>query len=78
MTRYVPRVFIECIKSNLFIEVYKVPVKDIAEALLIRTSIPPNFSTPFLTASSTDYSSLISHFNGKAYPPAASISLAAV
>jgi hypothetical protein len=55
-----------------------VVVKLIADALLIRISIPPKCfavsSTAFLTLSS----SLMSHLIAKAFPPAFSISAAAV
>jgi hypothetical protein len=49
-----------------------------ADALLIRISIPPNFATVSSTALLTLSSSLISHLIAKAFPPAFSISAAAV
>lgn len=42
-TKNVPRVLILCIKSYRFISVCAVPVNEIALALLIRMSIPPNY-----------------------------------
>ena len=45
VTKNVPRTLIVYIKSNRFDSVCSVGVKEIAEALLIRISIPPNFST---------------------------------
>ena len=55
-----------------------VPVGEIAEALLMRMSIPPKFSTAFVTASLTCISSRISTSRGSAVPPESSISFAAV
>ena len=52
--------------ENLFIGVSVVGLNQIAEALLTRISIPPNFSTAFFTASVTWDSSLISTLKGKA------------
>jgi len=46
-TRNVPRVLIWCIKSYFFMEVYSVPVRFIADALLIKISMPPNVSITF-------------------------------
>ena len=46
-TRKVPLVFICCIKSKRFIEVFNVGVKEIALALLMHMSIPENSSTVF-------------------------------
>jgi len=40
-----------CIKSYLFMSVSNVPVNEIALALFMTISIPPNTSTPLLTAS---------------------------
>jgi hypothetical protein len=51
-TKNVPLVLIWCIKSYFFIEVYYVPVKLIADALLIKISIPPNVYTTFWIHSS--------------------------
>ena len=45
VTRKVPRTLIVYIKSNRFDSVCSVGVKEIAEALLMRISIPPNFAT---------------------------------
>lgn len=56
----------------------RVSVREIALALLIRISMPPNVSTTFLIASSTSLSLLISHYTPKDFPPASSISLQAV
>ena len=44
----------------------------------MQISIPPNFSTPWATAEATCSSNLISQTTGKAFPPTASISSAAV
>lgn len=52
-TMKVPLILIWCIKSYFFIEISSVPVKLIAEALLIRMSMPPNFSTTLLIQSLT-------------------------
>ena len=60
-TRKVPLPFIECIKSYLFISVFNVPVRLIAEALFTQISMPPNSETVFSTASDTLSSNLISH-----------------
>jgi len=54
--------------------VLSVSVREIALALLITISMPPNFSTAFLTASWTSFSNLISHYTPRAFPPAFSIS----
>ncbi|GMS95436.1 hypothetical protein PENTCL1PPCAC_17611 [Pristionchus entomophagus] len=48
-----------------------------AEALLIRMSMPPNFSAAFCTHSCTFFSSLTSRRTGRAFPPACKISSAA-
>lgn len=50
----------------------------IAEALLMRISIPPKVSTTFWIHSLTLYSFLISHASGSPFPPAFTISSAAV
>jgi len=50
-TRNVPLVLMLCIKSYLFMSVSNVPVNDIALALFMTISIPPNTSTALLTAS---------------------------
>lgn len=47
-----------------------VPVKEIAEALLIRMSMPPNFCTAACTADLTWFSSLTSTMQAKPLPPA--------
>jgi hypothetical protein len=46
----VPLVFIECIKSYLFMSVLSVGVSERALALLIRMSIPPKAATVLSTA----------------------------
>jgi hypothetical protein len=46
----VPRVLTPIIRSNLFAGVFSVFVKLIAEALLIKISIPPNSAAAFSTA----------------------------
>ena len=48
-----------------------------ALALLTSMSIPPKCSTAFLIAASICFSSRMSHWIAKAFPPAASISSAA-
>jgi len=50
----------------------------IALALLTQMSMPPNFLIVCATASATDCSSRMSPTIGSAWPPAASISAAAV
>ena len=50
------------------------PVREIAEALLTRTSMPPKVSTVFATAASTCSSARMSQTSGSARPPACSIS----
>lgn len=55
-----------------------VGVNEMADALLIKISIPPNFSTACWTAVLICASSRTSTIHGKALPPAASISAAAV
>ena len=55
-----------------------VPVSEMADALFTQMSIPPNAATAFSTASWTLASSRTSTTSGKALPPAASISAAAV
>ena len=78
LVRNVPLPFILCIKSYRFISVSRVPVKLIAEALLMHMSIPPNSLTVLSTLSRTLSSFLISHFSGRHFPPASSIDFAAV
>lgn len=48
------------LKNNLFILISSVPTKLIAEALLIKISIPPNLLTTCSIAFDTDSSFLIS------------------
>ena len=74
----VPRTFTSNIKSNRFAGVSSVLVKLIALALFTRISIPPKVSAANLTAASIWFSSLKSHWIANAFPPAASISAAAV
>ena len=50
LIKYVPLVFIECIKSYFFMSVDSVSVSDIALALFTTISIPPKVSTVFYTA----------------------------
>ena len=78
LTKKVPRRLIWCIRSYFFIGVSRVPVRLIALALLIQTSMAPNASTAFCTASKTCSSLRMSHINGNALPPAASTSFAAL
>lgn len=72
-----PLVLIECIKSYLFMSVLSVGVKEIAEALLIRMSMPPKVATALSIAACTLFSSQMSHVMARALPPAFSISAAA-
>lgn len=74
----VPRELICWIKSNLLTSISSTLVGLIALALLIRMSIPPNVYTVFSMAAFTLSASLMSHWMGRARPPAASISFAAV
>lgn len=71
-TRYVPRRLIWCMRSYLFMGVSNVRVREMALALLTRTSMPPNCLTALSTALLTDPSSLTSTTQGSAWPPAAS------
>ncbi len=66
------------IRSNRFISVLAVFVNEIALALLMQISSPPNASAAWLTAALTCASSRTSVIIGKARPPAASISSAAL
>ena len=61
-----------CMRSYLFMGVSRVPVREMALALLTRMSIPPNCLTAFSTAVPTLSSSRTSTIWGKACPPAAS------
>ena len=74
----VPRTLTWCMRSNRFIGVSRVPVRLIALALLTRMSIPPKRSAVRATASSIWRSSRTSTAQASAWPPAASISAAAV
>ena len=76
VSKNVPLTFTENIKSKRFISVYIVGVSEIALALLITMSIPPNSSTVFLTAFLIWSSCRISVMIGNALPPHSSISLA--
>lgn len=64
----VPRVFTEFIRSNFFIDIFKEFAKSMADALLTRMSIFPNFYRIFFTASITSAYFLKSHDTGKTYP----------
>jgi hypothetical protein len=55
-----------------------VPVSEIADALFTQMSMPPKVSTALSTAAWTLASSRTSTISGKALPPAASISSAAL
>lgn len=65
MSIKVPLVFTVFMRSNLFIDTFKVGLRSIAEALLTKMSILPNFSTILLTAFLTSYSFLKSQEIGK-------------
>ena len=52
--------------------VSRVPVRDIALALFITISMPPNCFTASSTAFNTLFSSLTSTTHGRAFPPALS------
>lgn len=69
-TKNVPLVLILCIKSYLFMSVSAVPVKDIADALFTRISIPPNLATAASTADLTCFSSRTSTMQARLFPPA--------
>ena len=58
--------------------VASVPVRLMAEALLTQMSMPPNLAAACSTASNTLASSRTSTISGRAWPPAFSISSAAV
>src|SRR5258706_8413414 len=77
VTKKVPRTLMLCTRSNLLISVFSVEVSDMAEALLMTISMPPNFLMAFATAFCIWSSNLISHCTANALPPAASISAAA-
>src|SRR5690625_2753510 len=74
----VPRVLTWCIRSKRFIGVSAVPASQIALALLTTMSMPPKCSAVSASASATRASSRMSTLSGRALPPAASISAAAV
>ena len=78
VTKKVPLTLISCIRSNRLGSVSSVLVSEMADALLIRISIPPNFSTVLSMTFCTWSSNRISHCTASALPPAASISAAAV
>src|SRR5215510_6810922 len=75
---YVPRTFTPNMRSKRFIGVSRVPVSEIALALLTRMSMPPKCSAHRLAASCTRASSRMSTGIGSARPPTATISSAAV
>lgn len=71
-TRKVPLALILFMRSYRFMSVSLVSVNDIALALLITTSMPPNWLTARVTAAFTWPSSRTSAVHGRAFPPAAS------
>ena len=73
-----PRTFTPNIRSKRFIGVAGVGVRLIALALFTRMSMPPKRSTAWATAAATAFSSRMSVGTGSAWPPAASISSAAL
>lgn len=76
LERYkVPRIDLKNSQYELF---KGKPVMLIADALLIKMSIPPNFFTACSKAFFTESSTRRSHCTGKHFPPAFSISSAAV
>jgi hypothetical protein len=66
------------IKSKRFMGVASVLVRLMALALLTRMSMPPKVSTALAAAANTASSSRMSTASGRARPPAASISFAAL
>ncbi len=74
----VPRRFTASMRSRRFTGVSSVPVREIALALLTRTSSPPNVFTAVLTAAATASASRTSNCSASALPPAVSISFATV
>jgi len=77
-TRKVPLTLIWCMRSNFFMSVSSVEVNEMALALFTRMSIPPKRDTVFSIASFTCSSERMSTIRGSAFPPAFSISAAAV
>jgi hypothetical protein len=73
----VPRTLTWCIRSKRFIGVSSVPVRLMADALLTRTSMPPNAWTAAAIAVSTWASSRMSVAIASACPPARFTSSAA-
>jgi hypothetical protein len=74
----VARALMLCIRSKRLTSVESVPVSEIALALLTRMSMPPKVCTACATAAWTWASKRMLQMQGKALPPAASISSAAV
>ena len=74
----VPRALMLWMRSYLFTSISSTPAFWIADALLMRMSIPPKTSAALSIAALTLFSSLISTYSGKHFPPACSISFAAV
>eukprot|EP01137_Pigoraptor_chileana_P036752 Opistho-2@32881 len=78
LVAYVPRALTPFMRSYFFMGVSRVPVRLMADALLIKISIPPNLSTACATAVAIWFSSRMSVTHGRHFPPAASISSAAL
>ena len=76
--RKVARPLTAVMRSYDFMVVSIVPVREMAEALFIKISIPPNVSIVALIASRILGSLRMSTLRGNARPPSASISLAAL
>ena len=66
------------IRSNRLSGTSVIEPRLIAEALFTQMSMPPNCSTALATAAATESPSRMSPTIGSAWPPASSISLAAV
>ena len=73
-----PRSWIEVIRSNRLTGRFSVESSAMADALFTQMSMPPNRSTALATALVTDSSSRTSPTTASAWPPASSISAAAV
>ena len=73
-----PRELIDCMRSKRFTSRSAIGARLIADALFTTMSTPPNFSAVWATASATWASSRTSPTIGSAWPPASSISSAAV
>ncbi len=78
VTIKVPLSMTSCIISYCFIDWSIVLSQLTAEALLMRISMPPKVYTTFWILDLTCSSNLMSHWMGKARPPALMISYAAV